>query len=617
MSFNWSIVKSKIYGIIKGSCKTLKMYDEQGNDTIDPDAATRFFATLVSNNATLDNFTILIAIHDQGQTSYINIKTPNLKNDADFKKVYQIRNHIRTSVGLREGIKVIWQVFDREIDPREEAVHNIKESNDVGKWFGTTKSSFQRIGDAKLVVRHNEVVNEAKPGARTRHIRALFVENKHGERFSYPHLHMSGARAFARHISNGGTNHDTIAESIKSLSSDYISLRQAAHTMRQHQTITEWIVTVRENMDQINRRLKSLHGPKGYANAASILAEESIILDEAATTSMWQKIAEACECSPEDQQYNNLGVAAKYLGKSSQQPTPITFSWHRKPDISSAPVGKEVIERLQWQLSELADACSDSHASARLAEIAEMLSNQSKPSDDDISLVREAIASSMTYTEDQTMIPEEAELDSFLNEFTPEAIFTETNDDTETNTGNTVYCSSCGGEFHVSGQKHGFSHCSAHKGLKSLDEDTSYGVTQKRQERDDEIASNDKQRAARWNFGEPVADDTAADSDLEETSDIRFIPTIPGEVIAHTGNYYLVFNPDRQESRTVKNEYEVYKKTDGKYDYIENLNMPYERPDKAIAIFDKKYAITADNTSSGHPDEQPSTLARLKSLAGM
>ena len=54
MSHNWSVVTDKIYGIIKGSCKKLTMYDAAGNETIDPDDATRFFGTVASHDSKLD-----------------------------------------------------------------------------------------------------------------------------------------------------------------------------------------------------------------------------------------------------------------------------------------------------------------------------------------------------------------------------------------------------------------------------------------------------------------------------------------------------------------------------------------------------------------------------------
>jgi hypothetical protein len=747
MSFNWKIVTDKLYWIIKGSCEKLVMYDAKGNKTIDPDDATRFFATFTSYNPELDDFTILVALHDQGQNSYINIKTPNLKDDDDFKTVYQLRNHIRKAVSQREGIKVVWQVFDHAIDPREEAVHNIKESKDVSKWFGTTKSSFQRIGEAKLIIRHSDVVNEEKSGARTRHIRALFVENKLGERFSYPHLHMSGARAFARHISNGGSNHDAIAEGIMNLSSDYISLRRAAHVMRQNQIVTEWIVSVRENMNDINRRLKSLHGPKGYARAESILATQAIILDETATNSMWQKLAEECSCGQDEPFYGDLGVAAKYLSGIDNQPQPISFSWNRKPNISGAPDKQEVLERLHWQISELADACSDPHAAARLSEIAEMIADNVKPTDEDISLVREAIASSLTYTEAETVLPEEVELNEFFSEFSPEVIFaaeSETtsqfiigdkvrhktqklgagrivadlegneypvrfgddpeiyytpaedlelveNDDynnigdtddgffviignedngvfvgmvtkeggkwkESTIAGNTPqnwgvsgyesYLSpddvmtwikrEYGNYNHVEGpftDEHEAMQHARELGLDSgegeydddIDENDSHGITQKARERREEITYNDGQREKRWNFGEPVEDETPADSDLEENSytpDTKYIwdPYARGEVVAQAGDYYLLHAEDQYDRHTTKNEWYVWKKDGDKFTEIEHLDIsPYAKPREAVDMFVKKYSNneTSTNNNMQADDVNEVMLERIKRLAGL
>jgi len=624
MSYNWSIITNKLYGIIKGSSKNLKMYDAAGNETIDPDDATRFFATIQSDDPELEDFTILIAVHDQGQTSYINIKTPNLKNEVDFKRVYRIRNHIKNAIGMREGIKIIWQVFDQEIDPREEAVNNIKESRDVGRWFGTTKSSFQKIGEAKLVARHTDVINDETPGARARHIRALFVENKHGERFAYPHLHMSGARAFARHISNGGTNNDTIAESIKALSADYIGLRKASHMMRQNQVITEWIVNVRESMDTINRRLKSLHGPKGCMHAESILADTSVILDENANISILQKLSEACKCGSEDPGYNDLGVAAKYLGRVDQQMPPITFTWKRKPDITKIPANKEVLERLGLQISELADACSDTRASARLAEISNMITKNMKPTEEDIGLVREAIASSSRYVEETSVLPEEAELDSFLNEFAPENIFAEDNDVEEgyqvvpsidtvryqeraglegpfrTKSGKVVYYDPKEGKYYDPDSDFYIDHDDYQSMNNEGTIDSDYGVEQKQRERRNEIKYNNEQRKNRWNFGEPLINGNSADSDLEEMygydddSNITYIQGRPGRVIANYGDYYLVHNPDRYDAHTVKNEYDVYKKIGDEFKTVTSFDMPYEHPSAAIKIFKNKYEHSGD-----------------------
>lgn len=435
MSYNWPIITDKLYGIVKGSCKDLVMYDAKGNETIDPKDATRFFATFKSDSKDLETFTILAAIHDEGQSSFINIKTPDLPNDVDFNRVYELRNHIHAAIGQREGIKVNWQVFDRAIDPKEEAVHNIKESKDVGKFFGTTKSSFQRIGEAKLILRHTDSINEEKHGARTRHIRAIFVENKLGERFAYPHMHVTGARAFARHISNGGTNHDAIAEGIFGLSEKYLQLRRSGNMIRRSTTPNnEWISGIREGMQSINRRLKKLHGPKGYSSASEVLSETSMIVDNGAISDLHARMAESCDCQQGGPGYDDLGTAAGFVSMNPQpqmqpqtQPQTMTFGWKARPDIiSKADQYPHVLERLAWQLGEIASACDDPTASSRISEIATKISNGVKPTDEDMSLVREAFASSQEYVpEVEEMLPEEAELEAFLEEYEPERIFAE------------------------------------------------------------------------------------------------------------------------------------------------------------------------------------------------
>lgn len=428
MSFNWKIIRKKVYGIVKAPGRGLTkmtMYDEIGNETIDPIEATRFFATFESKDPDLDSLTLLVAIRDQGQSSLIEIKTPDLRNDEDFEMVKDLIDHIRSAVGLREGIKVNWQDFDKEIDPREEAVNNIKESKDVSKIFGTTKSSFQRIGEAKLIIRHTESVNEEKHGARTRHIKALFVENQRGERFAYPHLHMSGARAFARHISNGGTNHDAIAEKIYSLSEDYMCLRRSGHALRLNEGTETYISSIRESMQTINRRLKSMHGPKGYATASQELLGESSMVDIDAIKNLQEKLAETCGCSADDPRYADLGKAAQYI-VSIPQPTeePAGFAWNRRPDLSGG-TQPSAADRMYHQIMELSDACANEEISSRLAGIAEMIASGADPCDEDLAMVKEAFASGMKYVEEDSMIPEEVELDEFFSAFAPESIFSE------------------------------------------------------------------------------------------------------------------------------------------------------------------------------------------------
>lgn len=419
MGYDWSIVQIKLYGILKGSGKDIDMYDVQGNRTIDPAEATRYFVSFESADKKFGDFKIVVAIHDHGQDSFINIKTPELKSDIDFKTVHTVRDHIRTAIGRKEGVKVNWQVFDHEIDPREEAVHNIKESKDISKVFGSTKSSFQRIGEAKLIIRHTESVNEDKHGARSRHIRAIFIENRMGERFAYPHLHVSGARAFARHVSNGGTNHDPIAETIFEMSKDYISLRNTGRQLRKNNGLNEWVESVRENMHRINRKLTSLRGPKGYSNISPTLSLENVLTDNQAIQEMHNKLSETCGCGPDDPRNQDLGRAAHYIISYPYQPQQEApkFLWNGQPNITPDDMYENVLERLNWQINQLAGSCTVDESAVKLSEIANKIQSGIKVEEDEMNFIREAFTSSLSYVSEDNRLPEEIELDEFLAEF--------------------------------------------------------------------------------------------------------------------------------------------------------------------------------------------------------
>ena len=182
----------------------------------------------------------------------------------------------------------------------------------------------------------------------------------------------------------------------------------------------------------------------------------------------------------------------------------------------------------------------------------------------------------------------------------------------------------------------------------NVDEGDAYGIAQKERERKEEIAYNKEQRAKRWNFGKPLPDETSADSDLEEAgsnnepcnvcdgsgthrgktcrlcdgsglsssghhnvkedeSDIRFIPGIPGEALEKVGDYYLVWDKDRYEAGTVKHEYDVYQKIGDTFKHIENLDMPYVPPGRAIKVFIEKYSHMTESEN----------IKRIKHLAGI
>jgi hypothetical protein len=92
--------------------------------------------------------------------------------------------------------------------------------------YGTKTMSYQKLMDTRLIIKHSQaVMDDTQPGARTRNISALFVENQDGERFKYPFIHLAGARAMQRHVANGGLPYDDLGKSIISMSEEIAQLR--------------------------------------------------------------------------------------------------------------------------------------------------------------------------------------------------------------------------------------------------------------------------------------------------------------------------------------------------------------------------------------------------------
>lgn len=92
------------------------------------------------------------------------------------------------------------------------------------QWTGTTRTSIQDFGEARLVIRHSERVNEEDPRSRSRKIDSMFVETVQGERFRMPHNRLSLGRAMAQHLAHGGRIYDEAGQYITGMAEEMNNL---------------------------------------------------------------------------------------------------------------------------------------------------------------------------------------------------------------------------------------------------------------------------------------------------------------------------------------------------------------------------------------------------------
>ena len=93
--------------------------------------------------------------------------------------------------------------------------------------YGTDKTSFQKFGNAKLSIKHSTPISvEENSRARSQKIGKIYIENAEGEKFKYPYKHLSGARAMATHVAEGGYPYDDFGKHIVSMSEELNKLRK-------------------------------------------------------------------------------------------------------------------------------------------------------------------------------------------------------------------------------------------------------------------------------------------------------------------------------------------------------------------------------------------------------
>lgn len=107
------------------------------------------------------------------------------------------------------------------------------------KMFGTSKISYQNLGEARLIVKHSQPINTNVASGRSMHIESIYIENADGERFKYPYKHLHGARALAEHINHGGNPYDAIGKHITGLSEELNQLRKFKNYVGRQDQISE------------------------------------------------------------------------------------------------------------------------------------------------------------------------------------------------------------------------------------------------------------------------------------------------------------------------------------------------------------------------------------------
>lgn len=228
------------------------LFDEDGDSPVEPADASYIY---------IEDPQIMVYITPEKRV--INIERN--ENSASLSEVQKLKGafeqvaqkyDLSTSLFTQQGVL-------KSKDLLESSLSNM---------YGRTKTSYQDLGDVRMVIRHCSAVDEETRGARSRKVKKILI--KQGDKqWTYPHCDLSGGRAMLRHLSCGGKWEDEISNHIIGLSGRCSQLRnfiKKNHRTENPETYS-MVGLAKNDLGNCRKVIKRLSGANTYQSACSDL----------------------------------------------------------------------------------------------------------------------------------------------------------------------------------------------------------------------------------------------------------------------------------------------------------------------------------------------------------
>jgi len=302
-----------LFNKIRSQFSNIRLGDENGAATADPSGAVFFEFEFQEDADTFGSVSVSLA-DGENMKVYYNRDLVN-KIDEDSKdewyaflkelKDFAVEHQLRFDVRDITKNNLTKQDYENLADTNK-TVNTDEMSEELARitklagvevkegLTGTAKRSYENLEKTKLIIRHKGKVDETVPGARSRQIQSLYIENEDGERFKYPLTHLAGARAMMRHVSNGGRPHDEFGQHIVSTSEDIAKLnsfsRYVTNKDQLNDNAGDIIEQTKLKLENLRGYMKNLSNQTHYENASKdFKTSEEQILDDETVNKMREK----------------------------------------------------------------------------------------------------------------------------------------------------------------------------------------------------------------------------------------------------------------------------------------------------------------------------------------
>jgi hypothetical protein len=281
MEKNINFIGEELFNKVRGKFPSVTLGDEEGNVTNEPKEARFFDFDFTENGDSLGKVSIAL---DEKSLNIMYAQNFVEGQDSTTKKNWyaflrELRNFSKKRLltfDVRDITKSNLNRRDYQFLAKKAGEGAMTES----RLYGTSKTSYQDIGAARLSIKHSQPVNNNLASGRTQHIENIYVENAEGERFKYPIKHLNGARAMARHVSEGGTMHDDFGKHIVGLSEELGKLKKFKNYVNRSSVmaegLSEYADIVGERIATVKKTIESIQKESRYREMVENFSNEDL-----------------------------------------------------------------------------------------------------------------------------------------------------------------------------------------------------------------------------------------------------------------------------------------------------------------------------------------------------
>lgn len=267
---NLDVIANELFNKIRGRFPSVTIGDAEGNVTNEPKQSRYFDFDFMNEGRPVGKVTI--SLDDKNVAVVYGEDLVANESDLTKNNWYDFLKELRMFARKRALTFDTRDITKSNLNSRDYKFLAKNRDGDgtmtESKMYGTSKISYQDFDGARLMIKHTEGIDQEAAGGRAKKVGSLYIESAEGERFKYPYKHITGARAMARHVAEGGNAYDDFGKHIVSMSEEMNKLRKFKTYMGRSavmaESLAEYVDVVRERIATVKKTLESLQRPSFY-----------------------------------------------------------------------------------------------------------------------------------------------------------------------------------------------------------------------------------------------------------------------------------------------------------------------------------------------------------------